>query len=146
MMWGSFTVNKSKGSDYWTLLVFTKLCIYMSRITIWNRTKKVRISSHSGILMFIIRMITVWDKPGSWSWVCPSLILTTTTLRQQILPFRSVIFGILNRKMSLPFRRSLNHWTRFSCSRRGAVWRILQLTIDAWNEENILSNGLNDGQ
>jgi hypothetical protein len=28
----------------------------------------------------------------------------------------------------LPFRRSLNHWTRLSCSRRGGIWRILQLT------------------
>lgn len=67
-------------------------------------------------------------SPGSWSWLCPSFMRTTTTRRQQMRPLRSVIFGIRSRKMSLPFRRSLNHWTRLSCSRRGGIWRILQLT------------------
>ena len=28
-MWGDFTVNKSEGSNYWMLLVFTELCLYI---------------------------------------------------------------------------------------------------------------------
>ena len=31
MMWGNFTINKSKGFNYWMLLVFlTKLCLYIT--------------------------------------------------------------------------------------------------------------------
>ena len=29
IMWGNFTLNKSKGSDYWMLLVFTQLCLLL---------------------------------------------------------------------------------------------------------------------
>ena len=43
MMWGNFTINKSKGSNYWMLLVFTELCQYIlhrlinqSTICLWE--------------------------------------------------------------------------------------------------------------
>ena len=50
-MWGYYTLNKSEGSNYWMLSVFTELCLYMLRKYIlrklsWN--KCMPISTENG--------------------------------------------------------------------------------------------------
>ena len=46
MIWGNFTLNKSEGSNWWMLLVFSKLCLYMRSVKYFDSrmTFQVRVN------------------------------------------------------------------------------------------------------